>query len=84
MWQEPGHRRGVADAVLASPGAPVVGQCCSGQCEPEKGTRSVPAAPDCKVPALQGARWIGELPGRSFLKQRGPWISGVHAREGLV
>lgn len=42
----------------------------------------MPAAPGSTSPALQGARGIGELPGSSFLKQAGPWISGVHQGRG--
>lgn len=56
-----------------------------------QGSISLEKAPDlclqlltARVPALQGARWIGELPGSSFLKQEGPWIGGVHTRKGLV
>lgn len=56
-----------------------------------QGSISLEKAPDlclqfltARVPALQGDRWIGELPGSSFLKQGCPWIGGVHARKGLV
>lgn len=56
-----------------------------------QGSISLEKAPDlclqlliAQVPALQGARWIGELPGSSFLKRVGPWVGGVHARKGLV
>lgn len=60
----------------------MVGQCCSGWRYPGNGGRSLPAAANCV--SLRRAQWIGGLPCSSSLKQGGPWLSGMHAGNGLV